>query len=162
MSVFLPTWYHREATYVAESRSISGRLLHETRASKFDEVNKDEKTRTSFVKSVDNEITKLLPLSLLGQLPLAYFRTVEQELAGIIKAKDDFKTASDDAGRKKSFAELRAAATKLNSTSLFKDLYQANLKTVVTEIDNEFKVQLVDEGKNGWSRFQRAVRYKAK
>lgn len=159
VSVFLPTWYHRDPTYVAETKVMSGRLLHITAASKYSDANKDEKSREAFAKSVDNELVKVLPLFLAGLWPARAGFSVYDELNELSQARKRFSEATDECERRGAFDDLHKAAKNLNSTLLFRDLFNMNFRDATKSIDHSFRNQLVDNGRSGWSRFQNAFRY---
>lgn len=160
LSIFLPTWYHRAAEYLAESKSISGQLIHLSATDKFKQVNKDDKSREQFQKDVDAQILKTLPMFLSGGLPAQIGGTMNRELTQVSASRKKFAEAKDDASRELAFEEINKAAKKLHSTLFFQSVYAQNLDGIAQDIDESFRLQLVDDGKSGWSRFQNAMRYK--
>lgn len=159
VSVFLPTWWHRDPAYIAESKIVSGSILHRTAPEKFAEANTDDKSRQQFLKEIDNQLVRMLPIFLAGGFLTDLAATVHTELNDISAARLRFERSTDDAGRRDAFNEINQAAKRLQSTAMFKELFETRFKTAKREIDESFRLQLVDEGKSGWSRFQNSVRF---
>ncbi|MBY0549727.1 MAG: hypothetical protein K2W95_20805 [Candidatus Obscuribacterales bacterium] len=159
VSVFLPTWQHREPGYVAETQIVSGRILHATDASKFAEVNKNAESRQAFLKHIDDELVRMLPIFLAGGIFSNIAATAHDELFAVSAARQKFASASDDSARRTAFAEINQAAKLLQSSSLFDEMFGKHFKKATNAIDDSFRLQLVDDGTTGWSRFQNSVRH---